>query len=78
MGLRLVCDGCEQPLDEREAATFGRLESVSYCAQCSEIWKAYLERERTERQNFVMEFEEFRRKAHATLRESGMKRLPDE
>ena len=78
MAISYTCDGCSKPMPEGEAHKHGGLAPAYYCAACDAAWRAHLERETAERTRLVEEFEAWRKAARATLREGGLRRLPDE
>lgn len=78
MAIAYTCDGCSQPVPEGEAHKHGSLAPVYYCADCDEIWRAHLEREKAERTRIVEDFEAWRRSSRAVLRHGALGRLPDE
>lgn len=75
MALILVCDGC----GERGGSfkEYGHLEPAYYCGRCAPVWDAFDAAQTAIRLRLVEEFEDWRRDALRTLRNT-LTRLPDE
>lgn len=77
MGLRFECDGCEAPIDQKDAKERGRLAKVFVCAECSEHIDTAARDIDAKRLALVKEFEQYRAQRLKDARKL-VKKLPDE
>lgn len=77
MGIRFICDGCGQPIEQAQAQRFGWVAHVWYCADCAARWKTVETQIDAARQGAVETFQTTRAAVRAAAR-PHFQALPDE